>query len=94
MIGGAAAAWLMMVILLGLKLDLIAVWFVWLIFVDTPYFFGIYARTLLDREERRRWGKLIILSSGMWLVGPAAVFLGGWLHRWESPSINSLGSFF
>ncbi len=73
----------MMVMLLGLKLDLVAVWFVWVIFVDTPHFFGTYARTLLDREERKRWGKLIILSTGMWLVGPAAVLLGGILHHWD-----------
>jgi hypothetical protein len=70
LIGGALGAWILMGLLFGLDLDLVGVWFVWVIFIDTPHFFGTYARTLLDREERRRWGKLLRWSCGLLALGP------------------------
>jgi hypothetical protein len=81
LIGGALGAWGVMALLFWLKLDLISVWFVWVIFIDTPHFYGTYARTVLDREERRRCKRLLVYSTGMLAVGPAAVLLGGVLFR-------------
>lgn len=52
------------------------VWFIWVALLDTPHYFGTYARAFLDRvefHERRR----LYLRSFAWLaLGPTALLVG------------------
>lgn len=79
--GGALAAWLLCALVLGLGANLVVVWFVWVVVVDTPHFFGTYTRTFLDPEEWRRRRGLLVGSCALFAAGPAVVLACALLHR-------------
>ena len=75
LIGGALAGYAMFYLHAVLHADMLAVWFVWLIILDSPHFFGTYARTYFDREEWHRRRGLLLGSLGLFLVGPLLLFI-------------------
>ncbi len=80
-IGGALAGYLMFFLHAGLHLDMITVWFLWVVFIDTPHFFGTYSRTYLDKEEWHHRKKLYIGSLGWFLAGPLMIVLSYFLYQ-------------
>jgi len=74
-IGGAFGGYFLFFLHSGLHLDMLTVWFLWVVFIDTPHFFGTYSRTYLDREEWQNRKKLYIGSLAWLLVGPTMIFM-------------------
>ena len=69
---------------------MIIAWFVWVITLDTPHFFATYSRTYMDKEARRDMKPLLILSCGVFLIGPVAMILSYGLEAvnigfWKAP---------
>ena len=80
-IGGALAGYGMFFLHAGLRLDMVTVWFIWVIFLDSPHFFGTYLRTYFDREEWQNRRPLLIGSLAWFLVGPAMIGLSYLLYQ-------------
>lgn len=79
-IGGALAGYGMFFLHAGLRVDMITVWFLWVVLLDSPHFFGTYVRTYFDKEEFHKRKKLLIGSLAWFLVGPAAIGISYLLH--------------
>jgi len=79
-IGGALLGYAMFFLHAGLHLDMLTVWFLWIMFIDTPHFFGTYSRTYFDKEEWQHRKKLYIGSLAWFLVGPAMILLSYFLY--------------
>jgi hypothetical protein len=79
-IGAAALGYGMFFLHAGLAMNMITIWFVWYMFLDSPHFFGTYARTYLDKEEWQQRRRLLIGSIGLLAVGPVTVILGYGLY--------------
>jgi hypothetical protein len=72
-IGGALTGYIMFFLHAGLHLNMLTVWFIWVVFIDTPHFYSTYLRTYFDKEEFQARKKLLIGSLGWLLVGPAFI---------------------
>jgi hypothetical protein len=72
-IGGALTGYIMFFLHAGLHLNMLTVWFIWVVFIDTPHFYSTYLRTYFDKEEFQSRKKLLIGSLGWLLVGPAFI---------------------
>lgn len=72
-IGGALAGYGMFYLHAGLKVDMVTVWFLWVVFLDSPHFFGTYLRTYFDKEEFQKRKKLLLGSFAWFFVGPATI---------------------
>jgi hypothetical protein len=80
-IGGALAGYSMFFLHAGLALDMVTVWFLWVVFLDTPHFFGTYVRTYFDKEEFGARKKLL-LGSLAWLgFGPMMIGFAFLMHQ-------------
>lgn len=77
-IGAALLGYGMFFLHAGLAMNMVTVWFIWYMFLDSPHFFGTYSRTYLDREEMRDRRALLLGSIGLLGVGPLFV-LGCWM---------------
>lgn len=80
-IGGALAGYAMFYLHAGLHLDMVTVWFIWVMFLDTPHFFGTYLRTYFDRDEFQKRKKLLLWSLSWLLVGPLMIVFSYLLHH-------------
>ena len=80
-IGGALGGYFLFYLHSGLHLDMLTVWFFWVVFIDTPHFFGTYSRTYFDKEEFRHRKKLYLGSLGWLLVGPTMIFISYLLFK-------------
>ena len=80
-IGGALAGYTMYFINAGLHWDMITVWFIWVMFLDTPHFFDTYIRTYFDKEEFQKRKKLLLWSLSWLLFGPLMIGLSYILHQ-------------
>ncbi len=80
-IGGALAGYAMFFLHAGLQLDMLTVWFLWVVFLDTPHFFGTYLRTYFDKEEWQARKPLLLWSLSWLLVGPALIGLSYLLFK-------------
>ncbi len=80
-IGGALTGYAMFFLHAGLHLDMATVWFLWVVFIDSPHFFGTYVRTYFDKEEFQKRKKLLIGSLAWLLVGPAMIGSSYMLHQ-------------
>lgn len=80
-IGGAFTGYAMFYLHAGMQLDMVTVWFLWVVFLDTPHFFGTYLRTYFDKEEFAARRKLLIGSLGWLLVGPLTIATAYSLHQ-------------
>ncbi|NTV45811.1 MAG: hypothetical protein HGB11_04670 [Chlorobiales bacterium] len=87
-IGGSLTAYAMLFLHAGLHVNMVMVWFLWVMFLDSPHFFGTYLRTYFDREEFQARKKLLIGSLGWLLVGPAAVGLSYLLYSFDIENYN------
>ncbi len=77
-IGGALAAYALLFAHARFQVDMIAVWFAWVVVLDSPHFFATISRTYMDREEMMG-RKRLLLSSLLWFAaGPAVIGLS-WL---------------
>jgi hypothetical protein len=65
----------------GLSLDMLTVWFVWFVLVDSPHFFGTYARTYLDRVQWRERQGLLLGSLALFSIPPLVLLASFAMHR-------------
>ena len=72
-IGGCLAAYALLVAHAGFHVDMVAVWFAWVVVLDSPHFFSTISRTYMDREEMKGRRTLLLASLLWFLVGPAIV---------------------
>ncbi len=79
-IGGAGAAYGLFFLHAGLGWDMVGVWFLWVVLLDGPHFFGTFSRTYFDRQEFRQRRRLLLGSLLWFAVGPLAVGLAGVLY--------------
>ena len=80
-IGGALAGYAMLFLHSGLHLDMLTVWFIWVVLLDTPHFFGTYVRTYFDKEEWHARKPLLLWSLLWLLVGPAMIGIAYLLYQ-------------
>ncbi len=69
-IGAAILGYVMFFLHAGLAMNMVTVWFFWYMILDSPHFFGTYARTYLDKEEWRDRRRLLVGSIGLLAIGP------------------------
>lgn len=79
-VGGALTGYGMFWLHAGLGLDMLMVWFVWFVVLDSPHFFGTYARTYLDREQWREHRGLLVGSLSWFLVPPLVLLASFGMH--------------
>lgn len=79
-IGGALTGYLMFFLHAGLHLNMLMVWFLWVVFIDTPHFYSTYLRTYFDREEWQARKKLLVGSLAWLLVGPGLIGVSYFLY--------------
>ena len=89
-IGGALAGYMMFFLHAGLRLDMVTIWFLWVLLLDSPHFFGTYVRTYLDKEEFRARRKLLLgslawLGFGPLMVGIAYLLYSAGFERYRLP---------
>lgn len=80
-VGGALTGYAMFFLHAGLSLDMLTVWFVWFLLLDSPHFFGTYSRTYLDREQWRERRGLLLGSLALFLVAPLVLLASFAMHR-------------
>ena len=80
-VGGALSGYAMFFLHAGLSLDMLTVWFVWFVCLDSPHFFGTYSRTYLDREQWRERRGLLLGSLALFLVPPLVLLASFAMHR-------------
>ncbi len=80
-IGSALSAYVLLFLNAGLGWDMVTIWFIWVVFIDSPHFFGTISRTYFDKQEFAQRKKLL-LGSLLWFVaGPAMIVLSYMLFR-------------
>jgi hypothetical protein len=79
-LGGMAAGLSILGLHVFLHLNMVLVWFVWVVVLDTPHFFGTYFRTYLDKDEWRTRRPFLLGSLGVFLVGPVMLAASYGLH--------------
>jgi hypothetical protein len=79
-LGGMAAGLAILGLHVFLHLNMVLVWFVWVVVLDTPHFFGTYFRTYLDKDEWRTDRPFLLGSLGVFLVGPVMLAVSYALH--------------
>jgi hypothetical protein len=55
---------------------MVRIWFLWVVFLDSPHFFGTFSRTYLDKREFQQRRTLLTWSLLWFLAGPAMILLG------------------
>lgn len=80
-IGGALAGYALFFMHAGLGWDMVGIWFLWVILLDSPHFFGTISRTYFDKQEFKQRKKLLTWSLLWFLAGPAMLLLGYALHE-------------
>jgi hypothetical protein len=80
-IGGAFAGYALFFMHAGLGWDMIGIWFLWVVFLDSPHFFGTISRTYLDRQEFAERRRLLTWSLLWFLAGPAVLVISYLLFR-------------
>ena len=95
LIGSVLAGWAVFGLSTVLTGDqMLMLWFVWVITLDTPHFFATYSRTYLDREFRQQQGGLLIWTLGVFLLGPVCLILAYSLYGLGSGLFQLPWSFF
>jgi hypothetical protein len=74
-IGGALAGYSLFFIHAGLGWDMVGIWFLWVLVLDSPHFFGTISRTYLDKQEFQQRKRLLTWSLLWFLAGPAMILL-------------------
>jgi hypothetical protein len=89
-IGAALSGYALFFMHAALGWDMVRIWFLWVVFLDSPHLFGTFSRTYLDRREFQQRKKLLTWSLLWFLAGPAMILLGYGLfelgvHRYQMP---------
>jgi hypothetical protein len=79
-LGGMSAGFALLMMHTLLHWNMIVVWFVWVVCLDTPHFFGTYYRTYLDSKEWRQRRGLLLGSLAVFLIGPTLLAVASALH--------------
>ncbi len=74
-IGGALAGYTLFFMHAGLGWDMVGIWFLWVVLLDSPHFFGTISRTYFDRQEFRQRRRLLTWSLLWFAAGPAMVLV-------------------
>lgn len=80
-IGGALAGYTLFFIHAGLGWDMVGIWFLWVVLLDSPHFFGTISRTYFDKQEFKQRKRLLTWSLLWFLAGPAMVLAAFGLHE-------------
>ena len=80
-IGGMMAGFALVGMHLFLGWNMLVVWFVWVVTMDTPHFFATYSRTYLDREARKEFRPLLWRSLLIFTLAPIAFLMSGALYQ-------------
>ncbi len=80
-IGGMMAGFALVGMHLFLGWNMLVVWFVWVVTMDTPHFFATYSRTYLDRQARTEFRPLLRRSLLIFALPPAAILMSGVLYQ-------------
>lgn len=80
-IGGALAGYGLFFIHAGLGWDMVGIWFLWVVLLDSPHFFGTISRTYFDKQEFQQRKRLLTWSLLWFLAGPIAILLSYGLHE-------------
>ncbi len=73
LIGSVLAAYAVFAMHSVLGWNMLIVWFVWVMTLDTPHFFATYSRTYFDKVEWQARKPLLIITLGVFLIGPIAI---------------------
>lgn len=76
-VGGALAGYGLFFIHAGLGWDMVGIWFLWVVLLDSPHFFGTISRTYFDKEEFRQRRRLL-LGSLLWFGAGPLMILASW----------------
>ncbi|MDX1547893.1 MAG: hypothetical protein R3247_12940, partial [Rhodothermales bacterium] len=76
-IGGALAAYGLFFLHAGLGWDMVGIWFLWVVLLDSPHFFGTFSRTYFDKQEFAQRRRLLLWSLLWFAAGPACI-LAAW----------------
>lgn len=68
--------------------NMLVVWFVWVVMLDTPHFFATYSRTYLDRQARIEHRSLLRRSWLIFLLVPAVILMSAGLYKGEVPGFQ------
>jgi len=74
-IGAALSGYALFFMHAGLGWDMVRIWFLWVVFLDSPHLFGTLSRTYLDKREFQQRKKLLTWSLLWFLAGPAMILL-------------------
>ena len=80
-IGGALAAYALFFVHAGLGWDMVGIWFLWVVLLDSPHFFGTLSRTFFDKQELRQRRRLLLGSLVWYVVGPGALVMAWGLYE-------------
>ena len=80
-IGGALAGYALFFVHAGLGWDMVGIWFLWVVLLDSPHFFGTFSRTYLDKQEFKQRRRLLLWSLLWFLAGPLMILLSFGLHE-------------
>ena len=74
-IGAALSGYALFFMHAGLGWDMVRIWFLWVVFLDSPHLFGTFSRTYLDKREFQQRRTLLTWSRLWFLAGPAMILL-------------------
>lgn len=80
-IGGGLAGYALFFMHAGLGWDMVGIWFLWVVLLDSPHFFGTISRTYLDKQEFRQRKRLLTWSLLWFAAGPLMLVLSYGLHE-------------
>lgn len=80
-IGGALAGYALFFVHAGLGWDMVGIWFLWVVLLDSPHFFGTFSRTYLDKQEFKQRRRLLLGSLLWFLAGPLMILLSFGLYE-------------
>jgi hypothetical protein len=75
-IGAALSGYALFFMHAWLGWDMVRVWFLWVVLLDSPHLFGTFSRTYLDKREFQHRRTLLTWSLLWFLAGPAMILLG------------------
>jgi hypothetical protein len=80
-LGGMMAGFALFFMYTVIGWNVLWVWFVWVVTLDTPHFFATYFRTYLDKQDRLANRRMLINTLSCFLVGPAALLAAYVLYK-------------
>ncbi len=76
-IGSVAVSWAILIAHVQLGVSALALYWIWILFLDGPHLWATWARTVLDREDRQRRRDILRRSLG-WALLPVGTMALAW----------------